>query len=140
MSIARCEKCDRLVDTDEDVECYDQEGQCFCESCRESGEQDSIADHIGVTRTTSAAMMQSLVRQLIADAQAKRGERPLKGDLTYQVWEAFRPSWVATLYWGKHKDMQRGEAPTMQEAIKRCLDQVENAPNLAEILGLVSAS
>lgn len=36
MSIARCDKCSRQVDTDEDVYCYDSEGQCFCEPCRDA--------------------------------------------------------------------------------------------------------
>lgn len=35
MSISRCESCNRQVDTDDDVDCYDSEGQCFCESCRD---------------------------------------------------------------------------------------------------------
>ena len=34
MSIDRCQSCSRSVDTDDDVDCYDSEGQCFCAPCR----------------------------------------------------------------------------------------------------------
>lgn len=35
MSVDRCIECSRQVDTDIDVDCYDDEGQCTCEPCRE---------------------------------------------------------------------------------------------------------
>lgn len=36
MSVDRCCRCDRLVDTDFDLECYDKHDRCICESCREA--------------------------------------------------------------------------------------------------------
>lgn len=36
MSMDRCITCFRPVDTDEDTDCYDAEGQCTCEPCRDA--------------------------------------------------------------------------------------------------------
>ena len=38
MSMDRCHRCDRLVDTDEDLECYDKQDYCVCEVCRDREE------------------------------------------------------------------------------------------------------
>lgn len=46
MSISRCDRCSRAVDTDADTECYlplnSRDWECVCESCREG--YDSHAD------------------------------------------------------------------------------------------------
>ena len=41
----RCRRCDRLVDTDFDLECYDKQDHCVCESCREREEMANEADY-----------------------------------------------------------------------------------------------
>jgi hypothetical protein len=41
MSMARCDSCERDIDTDKDVDCYLTDpwdrltGECLCENCRE---------------------------------------------------------------------------------------------------------
>ncbi len=49
MSIDRCSRCDRLIDTDYDLECYVPDPRhslvghpdiCVCESCREREENE----------------------------------------------------------------------------------------------------
>lgn len=30
-----CQRCQRTVDPGDDPDCYDSEGQCFCETCRD---------------------------------------------------------------------------------------------------------
>ena len=40
MSMDRCRRCDKLVDTDFDLECYDKQDQCVCESCRDKEEME----------------------------------------------------------------------------------------------------
>lgn len=136
MSMSRCDKCSCLVDTDEDVECYDQEGQCTCESCREQTEQDAIAEHIGVTNTAAVAYVQSLTRQLMADAHKRYGERPQKVALEYQIWDRFGPSWRVNVYFGDRKPSHYVEAATAQDAIRKCLAEIQQAPDLHAILGL----
>lgn len=42
MSIIHCDGCDKRIDTDEDVDCYDSEGQAYCERCRDEHEADGI--------------------------------------------------------------------------------------------------
>lgn len=34
MSMMRCDRCDRLIDTDDDVECWQENDECWCENCR----------------------------------------------------------------------------------------------------------
>ena len=37
MSVLRCDECERFIDTDFDVEAYDEaEDMWFCESCRDT--------------------------------------------------------------------------------------------------------
>lgn len=42
MSMVRCDDCSRLIDSDEDMECFTQEGNgpIRCENCREGEEED----------------------------------------------------------------------------------------------------
>jgi len=35
MSMDRCNRCDRVIDTDYDLDCYMPDDECVCESCRE---------------------------------------------------------------------------------------------------------
>lgn len=42
MSVDRCAHCSRQVDTDFDLDCYDEEGQCMCEPCRDRYGEDEI--------------------------------------------------------------------------------------------------
>ena len=35
MSMYRCDGCSKLIDTDDDPDCFDSEGQGFCEPCRD---------------------------------------------------------------------------------------------------------
>ena len=35
MSMYRCDGCSKPIDTDEDPDCFDSEGQGFCEPCRD---------------------------------------------------------------------------------------------------------
>lgn len=34
MSMDRCADCNAPIDTDEDLECYQEDGRCICEECR----------------------------------------------------------------------------------------------------------
>lgn len=43
MSMDRCTRCDNLVDTDYDLECYESD-KCVCESCREHDELGTYED------------------------------------------------------------------------------------------------
>ena len=36
MSMTRCDKCDAYIDTDYDVECYQEDDSCLCPRCREN--------------------------------------------------------------------------------------------------------
>jgi hypothetical protein len=34
MSMDRCADCSEAIDTDEDLECYQEDGRCICINCR----------------------------------------------------------------------------------------------------------
>lgn len=46
MSIDRCLTCSRQVDSDEDTDCYDAEGQCFCGPCRDATFATARAEYL----------------------------------------------------------------------------------------------
>lgn len=57
MSIDRCSRCDRLIDTDYDLECYVPDPRhslaghpdiCVCESCREREEMEMLREGTGM--------------------------------------------------------------------------------------------
>lgn len=41
MSMDRCYRCDRLVDTDFDLECYDKQDHCVCKGCRDREREEA---------------------------------------------------------------------------------------------------
>jgi hypothetical protein len=44
MSMACCTKCDRIVDTDDDLDCYENPRQvCICENCRDDDAPKELA-------------------------------------------------------------------------------------------------
>ena len=43
MSMMRCDGCSKLIDTDDDPDCFDSEGHGFCEPCRDRHWEDGLA-------------------------------------------------------------------------------------------------
>jgi hypothetical protein len=40
MSVVRCSQCSKQVDSDEDLECFTENDEVLCESCRDEQEEE----------------------------------------------------------------------------------------------------
>lgn len=53
MSLMRCNYCERVVDTDEDLESlYVTDGQCVCEHCREEDDDEALEENLYGAKVT----------------------------------------------------------------------------------------
>ena len=54
MSMMRCDACDRLIDTDYDTECWQEDDTALCGSCRETYSCAECGDSVGTAAERKA--------------------------------------------------------------------------------------
>ena len=86
MSMMRCDACDRLIDTDFDVECWQEDDTALCGTCRENYSCAECGESVGTAaeRKAEAAYCEPCNARLCAgEREDRRLDDPRHGQAAW---------------------------------------------------------